>query len=315
LIGLLVLLLMSIVRLDIYERLAPLFYGRGLVALLLVLLVGEARGGNRAWIAFGPVTIQPSEFARLATILLAAAWLARRGGRNLRLGEVVIAVAIVAAPVFLVVLEPDLGVGLTYLPVLAGVLLLGGLPRWVWIVLVLLAVLGAHATWRYVLKPYQKDRVMTVFEPERDPFGAGYQVRQSKIAVGSGGIGGQGLGRGSQSQLRFLPAQHTDFAFAVWAEATGFFGGTVLLLGYALLLSRIGKVALTTDNRHGLSLAVLIGAWFVFQVVVNLGMVLGWLPTTGVTLPLFSYGGSSLISTCAALGVVQSVWRHRLVNQ
>ena len=156
---------------------------------------------------------------------------------------------------------------------------------------------------------------MTVFEPERDPFGAGYQVRQSKIAVGSGGIGGQGLGRGSQSQLRFLPAQHTDFAFAVWAEAAGFFGGTVLLLAYALLLSRIGKVAFTTDSRHGLILAVLIGAWLVFQVVVNLGMVLGWIPTTGVTLPLFSYGGSSLISTCAALGVVQSVWRHRLVNQ
>jgi rod shape determining protein RodA len=156
---------------------------------------------------------------------------------------------------------------------------------------------------------------LTVFQPERDPFGAGYQVRQSKIAVGSGGVSGQGLGRGSQSQLRFLPAQHTDFAFAVWAEATGFFGTTMLLLSYALLLSRIGKVALTTDSRHGLILAVLVGGWFVFQVVVNLGMVLGWLPTTGVTLPLFSYGGSSLISTCAALGAVQSVWRHRLVNQ
>jgi rod shape determining protein RodA len=315
LVGLLVLLLMSIVRLDIYERLAPHFYGFGLVALLLVLFVGQARGGNRAWIAIGPVTIQPSEFARLATILLAAAWLARRGGKNLRLGEVVVAVAIVAVPFVLVALEPDLGVGLTYLPVLAVVLVLGGLPRWVWIMLILVAVLSVHATWRYVLRPYQKDRVMTVFEPERDPFGAGYQVRQSKIAVGSGGVDGQGLGRGSQSQLRFLPAQHTDFAFAVWAEATGFFGGTILLLAYALLLARIGKVALTTDSRHGLILAVLIGAWMVFQVVVNLGMVLGWLPTTGITLPLFSYGGSSLISTCAALGIVQSVWRHRLVNQ
>lgn len=315
LIGLLVLLLMSLVRLDIYERLAPLFFALGLVALILVLLVGEARGGNRAWVAIGPVTIQPSEFARLAVIFLGASWLAHRSGRNLRLREVVIAVAIVAAPMMLVALEPDLGVALTYLPVLAGMLFLGGLPRWAWIMLIVLALLGVHATWKYVLKPYQKDRVMTVFEPERDPFGAGYQVRQSKIAVGSGGISGQGIGRGSQSQLRFLPAQHTDFAFAVWAEATGFFGGTALMLAYALLLSRIGKVALTTDSRHGLILAVLIGAWLVFQVAVNLGMVLGWLPTTGVTLPLFSYGGSSLVSTCAALGVVQSVWRHRLVNQ
>jgi rod shape determining protein RodA len=157
--------------------------------------------------------------------------------------------------------------------------------------------------------------VLTVFQPERDPFGAGYQVRQSKIAVGSGGASGQGLGHGSQSQLRFLPAQHTDFAFAVWAEATGFVGGTILLLGYALLLARIGNAALTSEGRHGLILAVLIGSWLVFQVVVNIGMVLGWLPTTGVTLPLFSYGGSSLVSTCAALGVVQSVWRHRLVNR
>ncbi len=132
---------------------------------------------------------------------------------------------------------------------------------------------------------------------------------------GSGGGTGQGLGQGSQSQLRFLPAQHTDFAFAVWAEATGFLGSTVLLLAYALLLGRIGKVALTSGSRHGMILSVLVGAWLFFQIVVNLGMVLGWLPTAGVTLPLFSYGGSSLISTCAALGIVQSVWRYRLVNQ
>ena len=314
-IGLLILWLMSLVRLDIYERLAPVFFAVGMVALIAVLLVGEARGGNRAWIAIGPVTVQPSEFARLTTILGAAAWLTRRGGRNLRVGEVVAATAIVMAPVGLIVLEPDLGVALTYLPILAGLLILGGLPRQVWLVLVIVAILGAFASWRYVLEPYQKDRVMTVFQPERDPFGAGYQVRQSKIAVGSGGISGQGLGRGSQSQLRFLPAQHTDFAFAVWAEATGFLGGTMLLLAYALLLSRISKVALTTESRHGLILTVLIGVWLVFQIVVNLGMVLGWLPTTGVTLPLFSYGGSSLVSTCAALGIVQSVWRERLVNQ
>jgi rod shape determining protein RodA len=313
--GLIVLWLLSRVRLDIYERLAPLLYGVGLLALAAVLVVGVTRGGSTAWIALGPLTIQPSEFARIGTILMAATWLARRSGRHLKVREALVAVAIIAAPLVLVALEPDLGVGLTYLPILGATLLLGGLPRWVWVALIVLAVLGVNSTWRYVLKPYQKERVLTVFQPERDPFGAGYQVRQSKIAVGSGGIGGQGLGRGSQSQLRFLPAQHTDFAFAVWAEATGFVGTTVLLLAYALLTARIAKVALTTDSRHGLIVAVLVGVWLVFQVVVNLGMVLGWLPTTGVTLPLFSYGGSSLISTCAALGVVQSVWGHRLVNQ
>ena len=183
-----------------------------------------------------------------------------------------------------------------------------------WLILIVVALIGSNATWRYLLKPYHKERIITVFQPERDPFGAGYQVRQSKIAVGSGGVGGQGLGQGSQSQLRFLPAQHTDFAFAVWAEATGFLGTTLLLLAYALLVGRVWNVALTADSRHSLALAGLIGVWLVFQIAVNIGMVLGWLPTTGVTLPLFSYGGSSMISTCAALGVVQAVWRHRLVN-
>jgi len=313
-VGLVTLWLLSRVRLDVFERLAPLLYGVGLIALAAVLVFGVARGGNRAWIAIGPLTIQPSEFVRLAVILMVAAWLADRRGDRLKTGDVVVAVLLVGIPVGLIILEPDLGVALTYLPILGGALWLGGLPRTAWIILIVLALISSSAAWRYVLKPYQKDRVLTLLQPERDPFGAGYQVRQSKIAVGSGGISGQGLGRGSQSQLRFLPAQHTDFAVAMWAEATGFVGTTILLLAYALLFTRIAKVALTTDSRHGLILAALVGAWLVFQVVVSLGMVLGWLPTTGVTLPLFSYGGSSLISTCAALGIVQSVWRFRLVN-
>jgi rod shape determining protein RodA len=150
-------------------------------------------------------------------------------------------------------------------------------------------------------------------DPERDPYGSGYQVRQSKIAVGSGAFTGQGLGRGPQSLLSFLPAQHTDFAFAVWAEGTGFLGATMLLAAYGLLVLRIGLTALATDSRHGLVLASLVGAWLSFQIIVNMGMVLGWLPTTGITLPLFSYGGSSLLSTCIGLGIVQSVWRHRLL--
>jgi rod shape determining protein RodA len=149
--------------------------------------------------------------------------------------------------------------------------------------------------------------------PERDPYGAGYQVRQSKIAVGSGGLMGHGLGRGSQALLRFLPAQHTDFVFAAWAEATGLFGTSVLLVLYGLLLSRVWTVVTSSESRHGLCLAMLIGAWLAFQVVVNLGIVVGWMPTTGITLPLFSYGGSSILSTCAALGVIQATWRQRLV--
>jgi rod shape determining protein RodA len=221
----------------------------------------------------------------------------------------------IGAVALLIIAEPDLGVALTYLPIAGAALWLGGLPVRTWIVLALLAVAAAAVVWQSGLQPYQKERVLTVMDPERDPYGAGYQVRQSKIAVGSGQLVGQGLGAGSQSLLSFLPAQHTDFAFAVWAEATGFVGATGLLLAYMLLLARIGWTAFATESRHGLVLAILVASWLAFQVVINIGMVLGWLPTTGITLPLFSYGGSSLLSTSAALGFVQSVWRHRLLYQ
>lgn len=313
--GMLTLLALSRFRLDLYARFAPMVYVVGLAALVGVLSWGEMRSGTRGWFALGPLTIQPSEFARVATILMVATWLGRRSGTRLSAKETVVVVAMVGAAAGLVAAEPDLGVALTYLPVAVTALWLGGLPRWAWIGLVAVAIIVGVIGWNTGLKDFQKERVLTVLDPERDPYGIGYQVRQSKIAVGSGGIVGQGVGHGSQSLLRFLPAQHTDFAFAVWAEATGFVGVTGLMLAYALMLYRIGMAAAVAESRHGLVLAILVGGWLAFQVIVNLGMVLGLLPTTGITLPLFSYGGSSLLSTCAALGLVQSVWRHRLVNQ
>ncbi len=313
--GVVLLWLLSRVHVTVYERLAPVFYAGAVLALVAVLIVGEARGGTRGWFAIGPITVQPSEFARLATAFMVAAWLGKGRQRRLPPRDAFIVTGFVLLPTVLVLVEPDLGVALTYLPLLAAALWLGGLPARAWVAIVLLGVLAGLGAWNMVLKPYQKERVLTVLDPERDPYGAGYQVRQSKIAVGSGSLIGQGLGRGSQSALRFLPAQHTDFIFAAWAEATGFVGSTLLLLAYAVLLVRTAAAALAADTRHGLLLVGLIGAWLGFQIVVNLGMVVGWLPTTGITLPLFSYGGSSLLTTCAALGVVQSVWRYRLVNQ
>jgi rod shape determining protein RodA len=313
--GMLTLFVLSRVRLDLYARFAPAVYLLGLTSLVVVLFWGEVRSGTRGWFAVGPLTVQPSEFARLATILVVAAWLGRRSGRQLSPREAVVAIALVCAAAFLVALEPDLGVTLTYLPVAIAALWLGGLPRWAWIGLVVVTIVVGAVAWNSALKPFQKERFLTILDPERDPYGAGYQVRQSKIAVGSGGLAGEGVGRGSQSLLRYLPAQHTDFAFAVWAEATGFVGGIGLMLAYALLLYRVGMAAIVAESRHGVVLATLVGAWLAFQIIVNLGMVLGLVPTTGITLPLFSYGGSSLLSTCAALGVVQSVWRYRLVNQ
>lgn len=314
-VGLLLVWALAHVHPSVFARVAPAAYALSLVALVAVLVFGEVRGGARAWFAVGPMTVQPSEFARLGTILLLAAWLGRRRSNALAPRDVMSVIVVVAASAVLVALEPDLGVALTYLPVAVAALWLGGISARAWVVFALLAVVAAGVVWQSGLKPYQRERVLTVVNPERDPYGSGYQVRQSKIAVGSGGAVGQGLGQGSQSLLRFLPAQHTDFVFAVWAEATGFLGATGLLLAYLLLLFRITAAALNAENRHGLVLSVLIGSWLGFQVVINLGMVLGWLPTTGITLPLFSYGGSSLITTCIALGAVHSVWYHRLVYQ
>jgi rod shape determining protein RodA len=314
-VGLALLWLLSRVHVTVYQRLAPAVYALSLVALLAVLVLGQARSGTRAWFALGPLSVQPSEFARLATVLMLATWLDRRSQRSLNVSEALLILAVVAGPMVLVLLEPDLGVAATYLPLVGAAFWIGGVPLRSWLVIALLGLAAVGLAWHSTLKPYQKERVLTLLNPDRDPYGAGYQVRQSKIAIGSGRLLGQGLGGGSQSQLRFLPAQETDFVFAAWAEATGFAGATALLLAYALLLARIGLVAASTSSKHGLVLAALVGSWLAFQILVNLGMVVGWLPTTGIPLPLFSYGGSSLLSTCAALGVVQSVWRHRLVNQ
>ncbi len=313
-IGLVVLWIVSRIRTSTLLRLAVPAYAGSILLLVAVLAFGETRSGTRGWFAAGPFTFQPSELARLGTVLVLALWFANRTGEVLSVRGFLALSALAGLPVGLILLEPDLGVALTYLPLWGAVLWLAGLPGKAWATLVVLVVLGAAGAWTWGLKPYQKERVLTVLDPSRDPYGAGYQVRQSKIAIGSGMATGRGFGRGPQSLLRFLPAQHTDFIFATWGEATGFVGSSILLGIYALLLWRILLAALHATTRFGLALATMIGAWIAFQVVVNLGMVVGWLPTTGITLPLFSYGGSSLLTTCAALGLVISVGRERLVN-
>lgn len=305
----------SFVRASFWERAAPKIYALGLLALIAVLVFGQVRGGTRGWFVLGPVSLQPSEFARLGTMLMVAAFLGKREEDRLDLGSFLIISAMVAVPVLLVLLEPDLGVALTFSPILVVAWWLGGLKPRVWVAVALLAMITAGVAWTSLLKPYQKERVLTVLDQDRDPYGAGYQARQSRIAVGSGGLTGEGIGRGSQSVLRFLPAQQTDFAFAAWAESTGFIGGSALLIAFGVILFRLGVLTEKSQRRTDLSFVTLVFAWLAFQILVNLGMVLGWLPTTGITLPLFSYGGSSVISTCATLGIVQSIWRHRFVNQ
>ena len=314
LVGAGMMVLFSLADYRILTRLAPLLYAVSLLVLAAMPVLAPMRSGSRAWLPIGAYTIQPSEFVRVVTILAVAALVREYTSHRLDFRASVRLTALVLAPAGLIALQPDLGVALTYVPILLTAFWLGGLPWRVWGALALTGVLVVGGAWTWYLKPFQKERVLTVVDAERDPFGAGYQQRQSRIAVGSGGLTGKGLHSGTQSQLRFLPAQHTDFIFAVWAEETGFVGALLLLVAYLLLISRIFLIAIAARDRTGAVLAGAVGAVLAIQTLVNVGMVLGVCPITGITLPLMSYGGSSMLATGIALGLVLSVWRLRYAN-
>ncbi len=313
-VGALLMLLFAYADYRVLVRFAPLLYGGALVVLAATLFLAPERAGTRAWFAIGPYTVQPSEFARIATILAVAALAGEHRQGQLTARVAARLAGVVVLPMALIVLEPDLGVALTYVPILLAALWLGGLPWRAWVALVLGGLALSGAAWLWYLKPYQKERILTFLDPDRAPYGAGYQQRQSRIAVGSGGLAGKGLQGGTQSQLRFLPAQRTDFIFAVWAEETGFAGTAPLVLAYALLIMRIFVISLQARDRTGAIIAAVTGAVLATQTVVNLAMVTGLAPTTGITLPLMSYGGSSVMAVCILLGIVQNVWRLRYAN-
>ncbi len=298
----------------VWARAAPALYALCLGLLAAMLVFAPVRAGARSWIGLGPFGGQPSEVVRVVAILLVGLLAAEHRQRRFDLAGMLRLSGVVAAPMLLIALQPDLGVALTYLPVLLAALWLGGLPWRVWIALLLTALALAGAAWVWYLKPYQRERVLTFLDSDRAPLASGYQQRQSRIAVGAGGLTGRGLKSGTQSQLRFLPAQHTDFIFAVWAEETGFAGAGLLLAAYTALVMRVFLIALAARDRLGAVVAGCIGAWLGAQTAFNLAMVLGAAPTTGITLPLLSYGGSSIIATCIGLGLVQSIWRLRFAN-
>ena len=297
----------------IWASLAVLFHLLVIGLLVATLFYGTLIGGNKSWLVVGPGRVQPSELAKWTTCLAVAVYLAQRARETLGLVQMAKLGVIVGVPVALIAAQPDHGTALTFIPIYLVALLIGGV-RWKVIgSLALCGLLLAPVVWTQ-LKPYQQARILNVFDSSRDPTGTGYQIRQSKIAIGSGGITGTGAFRGTQSQLNFLPAQHTDFIIAVIAEELGFIGvGTVLGLFY-LLLYRGMRIAQSAQDRLGTYLCLLIVAWLAGQMCINVGMVLGRLPTIGVPLPLLSYGGSSLLATLAALGLILNVRCRRFVN-
>lgn len=314
LVGVVLLLVFSLTDYRILVRFAPLFYAASVVVLAALPFVAPLRAGTRSWLVLGGYTLQPSEFARVAVLLAVAALAGHHQRETLSPATAALLTALVAVPAALVALQPDLGVALTFLPILLAALWLGGMPWRAWVGLLLAGLALVSAAWLWYLKPYQQERILTFLDPGRAPTGAGYQQRQSRIAVGSGGLTGKGLRAGTQSQLRFLPAQRTDFIFAAWAEETGFLGAALLLACYATVVFRLFVISMAARDREGVLLAGGFGFAFASQSLVNMAMVLGLAPTTGITLPLLSYGGSSVLSTCICLGLAQSVWRLRFAN-
>jgi rod shape determining protein RodA len=309
-------LLWIVTRIDYHTLLSqvPLFYGLTIAALLLTFAVGRTVFGGRRWIPLlGGFHFQASEFAKLVIILLVARFVSGIKKDRIEARDLVKLSAVVGVPAVLVLLQPDLGTSLTYLPVLAVGLFLGGL-RWQQAVTILVILaLVAPFGW-YVLRDYQKSRLISFLDPERDPRGSGYQTIQSTIAVGSGGVWGRGVTKGSQTQLRFLPVPHTDFIFASFAEEHGFVGVVVMLGLYLLLVMQIVQNAQAAPDRAGIYICMGVATLVLFHVLVNVGMVVGRMPVVGIPLPWMSAGGSNTLSMFMMLGLVNNVRLRRFVS-
>jgi rod shape determining protein RodA len=302
-----------------YHRLidlSPWLYGIFFVSLVAVKVVGHKALGARRWIAIGPVQFQPSEWVKLVLIIAVARYFANLGGRNLTWREIFKAFLLVGVPMLLVLIQPDLGTTLTYAPILVAGLFLGGINLRQSLILITVGAVLVGGAWSSgkILKPYQKARLTSFINPGNDPHGSGYQVLQSEIAVGSGGVWGKGLEKGSQTQGYFLPIPYTDFIFAAFSEEHGFVGAFFVLLLYFLILMRLIQNAQTAADLPGSLIIMGIVAVLTFQIAVNVGMVIGLMPVTGIPLPLMSYGGSSVLFTFLALGVAMNVRMRRFVN-
>lgn len=314
-VGLVLLVVVTSIDYHVLLDLSMVLYGLGLVSLVLVLFIGVERGGAANWIQIGPWQFQPSEFAKIATALFLARYLSSLNRRVLDLPQIAVAALIVLVPMVLVAIEPDMGGAAMYSPMLLGTLLVSGVRlRLVLTAAVVALILGA-GVWSFGMQGYQRQRVITFLQPESDPLGAGYQVRQSKIAVGSGELLGKGYMQGTQSQLRFLPARHTDFILAVLAEEWGFLGVCTVLGLYAVYIGSAARIAMRARDRAGILLVVGLLSIACFHVLYNSAMVVGFLPITGIPLPFLSYGGSFTMINFIATGIMLGVDIRRYVNR
>jgi len=289
-------------------------YIGSVLTLMATFAIGTKVFGSRRWIGTGSAHLQVSEFVKLVIVLLVARYLSELKAEQLELGDFLRLGGLVGLPMLLVMIQPDLGTALTYLPILITGVFLAGLKWQYAAAIVLIVAIVLPVSYFFVLKDYQKARLVSFLDPAQDPKGSGYQVIQSKIAVGSGALWGWGVAKGSQTQGRFLPVPHTDFIFSAFAEEHGFVG-VVLVLGlYFLLLMQILQNAQTAPDRAGMFICMGVATVLLFHVLVNIGMVVGRMPVTGIPLPLMSAGGSNILSIFLMLGLVNNVRLRRFVN-
>ncbi|MBI1919487.1 MAG: rod shape-determining protein RodA [Geobacter sp.] len=298
----------------LFEDFSYWFYGILVFLLLVVLVAGRTSMGATRWLSLGFFNIQPSEIMKIVMIMATARYFANlQVPHSLRLRDLGLPFLLVGGPVLLIMKQPDLGTAILVALIVASIMLYVGISPATLATLALSAVPAIYMGWHFYLRDYQKNRILNFLNPERDPLGSGYHIIQSKIAVGSGGPFGKGFLAGTQSQLRFLPEQHTDFAFSVFAEEWGFAGGMFMLTLYVVLILWGLDIARKCNDYFGSLLAVGVTAMLFWHIVINIGMVIGLFPVVGVPLPLFSYGGTSMITSMVGMGILFNIRMRRFM--
>ncbi|MER3447336.1 MAG: rod shape-determining protein RodA [Candidatus Dadabacteria bacterium] len=311
--GVVAMVLISFLDYRTLERYTHHMYAVFILLLVAVLVFSKAVLGSKRWLSLGPVTIQPSEFVKILIILILAKFYHNDfEGGPYGLRDLIKPILFVAVPSVLVLLQPDLGTALIILLTSASLILFMGV-RLKSLVFILAIILGfSYPAWHFALRDYQKERIETFLDSSRDPLGSGYNTIQSQIAVGSGKLLGKGFKKGSQTQLRFIPEQHTDFAFSVLCEEWGFVGGAFALLLYFLLVLWILDMASLAKDKFSMALSFGVASMFFWHTLINVGMVTGIIPVVGVPLPLLSYGGSSALTVMMGIGMVLGIKMRKL---
>jgi rod shape determining protein RodA len=311
--GLIVMVISFLISYKLLDRWANAIYAICILLLICVLLFGKYVGGARRWLILGPLSIQPSEFVKIAVIICLARYYSKIANiRGLNLRELLTPLILAAIPIFLIARQPDLGTAMLVVLIAGSMTVFVKIERRSFLYIIASCTITIPMVW-FFLKGYQKKRILTFLNPELDPLGAGYHIIQSKIAIGSGMIAGKGFLKGTQNALSFLPEQHTDFIFSVLAEEMGFVGSVIPLLIFMMLIIWGLNVAYRCRDPFGTILAVGISSMIFWQVFINVGMAMGLMPIVGVPLPFISYGGSSIVTMMICIGLLMNVSMRRFM--